>query len=142
MNVKNLQKPTAPLLTIIVPDCLPTLQFHNMTASTTAAFPAIHCHCGKWRSGECGSECLWRRSPFPEPSTTAAFPAIHCHCGKGGSGECGSERLWRRSPFPEPSTTAAFPAIHCRCGRMGGKIYRYCLVTERGAERTPEGTPE
>ena len=51
MNVSNLQTPNAPLLTITVPDSLPTPHLHDTVASTTAAFSVILCRSGKkeWR---------------------------------------------------------------------------------------------
>ena len=49
MNVSNLQTPTASLLTISAPDCLPTPHLHHTAVSTTAAFPVILCRCGTGR---------------------------------------------------------------------------------------------
>ena len=55
------------------------------------------------------------------------------------------------SPTPSRSICRLYPATPVSATTVpkastssttGGSCYRYCLVTERGAESTPEGTPE
>ena len=47
----------------------------------------------------------------------------------------------QRQRFPQ-FTAVAERRNGGRKGRKEGRVYRYCLVMERGAVRTPEGMPE
>ena len=90
---------------------------HHPATTTTAAFPAIWCQCG--RAFLCLPVLMVFQGGFTvgQDSATAAFPAIWCRCGRAFL--CLPVLTVFQGGFTvrQDSATAAFPAIRCRCGR-------------------------
>ena len=85
--------------------------------STTAAFPAIRCRCGKPFSAAPFLQAFWTAFSLCLFATTAAFPAIRCRCGKPFSSVPFLQAFWTAFSLCLFAATAAFPAIRCRCGQ-------------------------
>ena len=89
---------------------------HHRASTTTAAFSAIRCRCGRTFSCHPVFTVLQGGLTVRRVSTTAAFPAIRCRCGRTFS--CHPVLTVFQGGFTvrHVSTTAAFSAIRCRCG--------------------------